>query len=321
MGRAAVDLYANEIGIALEEVSSFSKYVGGCPANIAIGASRLGLRTGMLSAVGDEAMGRFVRATLQREGVDTAYLHTKSDHLTGLVLLGIDPPDRFPLIFYRENCADMALTEDDFDLSLFQTTHSLLITGTHCSKHQSFQMTKRAVALAKEAAAEVILDIDYRPVLWGAAGHGSGEARDTPHQMVSERLSELFSACSLIVGTEEELCVATNRSSAAEAVIALRRASSALIVQKRGREGCVVYPPKGEPIIGHPYPVDVLNVLGAGDAFLSGFLRGYLRRESLERCCQLGNANGALVVTRHGCAPAMGTLHELEEMIADGCYA
>lgn len=313
MGRAAVDLYAEQIGAPLEEVSSFAKYVGGCPANIAIGSSRLGLSTAILSRVGDEAMGRFVRNTFIKEGVEVSHLHTDSKRLTGLVLLGINPPDRFPLIFYRENCADMAIDRGDFSLETFQNAKSLLITGTHCANEKIFEVTKYAAQLAKDAGCKLILDIDYRPVLWGVAGHGQGEERYIAHHVVSERLSQILPICDLIVGTEEELRVAVNSQSLGEALEALRKCSGAVIVQKRGEEGCVVYEKDlKDPTTGSPYPIKVLNVLGAGDAFMSGFLRGFLRNLSMEECCALANANGALVVSRHGCAPAMPFWAELQ---------
>ncbi|NGX43367.1 MAG: 5-dehydro-2-deoxygluconokinase [Chlamydiae bacterium] len=313
MGRAAVDLYAEQIGAPLEDASTFAKYVGGCAANIAIGSSRLGLNVGMLSRVGEEAMGRFVRNTFIREGVDVSYLHTDPNRLTALVLLGIDPPDQFPLIFYREDCADMAISEEDFSLKTFQNTEALLITGTHCSKEQTFAMTKKAAQLVKQANAKLILDIDYRPVLWGVAGHGQGEERYVAHQVFSERLAQLLPLCDLIVGTEEEILAVAHQQNLPEALKYIREHSSATIVQKRGERGCIAYEESlDREITGKPFQIKVLNVLGAGDAFMSGFLRGYLRNLPLEECCGLANANGALVVTRHGCSPAMPYWEEIQ---------
>lgn len=316
MGRAAVDLYSQQIGAPLEEAATLAKYVGGCPANIAIGTARLGLQSGMLTGVGDEAMGRYVRDTLAEEGVDVGAVVTKPDNLTGLVLLGVNPPDHFPLIFYRQDCADMALSEDDFSLETFQRSRALLITGTHCSNKRIFSVTQRAVALACEAGTEVIVDIDYRPVLWGAVGHGGGEERDIGHAAVARRMSLLLPHCSVVVGTEEELRVAAGEETVSSALESIRNQTSAIIVQKRGEQGCVCYSGEASaPITGEAFAVDVLNVLGAGDAFMSGFLRGYLDGMGLEDCCRLANANGALVVTRHGCAPAMPYWSELQHFM------
>lgn len=312
MGRAAVDLYAQQRFCSLEEVDSFAKYVGGCPANIAIGSSRLGLKTGILSRVGDEAMGRFVRKTMENEGVDVSTLRTDRSRLTGLVLLGINPPDHFPLIFYRENCADMAIETTDFDLETMKRTRALLVTGTHCSQEHSYQVTLHAVQLAQQADTQLILELDYRPVLWGVTGHGSGESRYAAHPLVAERLAALFPYSSLIVGTDEELLIATNQKNVDQAIEVLQAKSSAIIIRKRGHLGSEAYLPNSQiPVTSVPYKIKVLNVLGAGDAFISGFLRGYLRDMPIEKCLQLGNANGAMVVSRHGCSPAMPYWEEL----------
>ncbi len=312
LGRAAVDLYAEQIGTTLEKASSFAKYVGGCPANIAIGTSRLSLKSAMLTSVGNEAMGRYVVETLREENVITDYITTK-EKLTGLAILGIDPPDHFPLLFYRQECADMAFSKEDLNPESFERARALLISGTHLSTSSTYEMTKHAIALAKENSCKVIFDLDYRPVLWGATGHGDGEDRKSASSFVAERMIPLFQSCDLIVGTEEELSVATNKKGASEALQLIRKHSEALVVRKRGEEGAICYPSDySNPIVGKPYPIEVLNVLGAGDAFLSGFLYGYLSEFSLEECCLLANANGALVVTRHGCSPAMPYLKELE---------
>lgn len=310
MGRAAVDLYSEQLGASLENTSSFSKYVGGCPANIAIGSSRLGLKTAMLSRVGNEAMGRFVRDTFIKESVDVSLLQTDPDRLTGLVLLGVDPPDRFPLIFYREQCADMAINPIGFDEEVFGNAKALLISGTHCSTEEMFSVTKEAVAMAKRKSCEVIFDLDYRPVLWGATGHDGGEERYVPKSLVAERYGELLPDCHVVVGTEEELLAAGGMEK-------VRAQTDGLIVQKRGERGCVAYPESlADPVEGRPVPVEVMNVLGAGDAFMSGFLRGYLKGFSLAESLTLANANGALVVTRHGCAPAMPYWKELRAFMS-----
>ncbi len=131
LGRGAVDLYAEQLGARLEDVASFAKYIGGCAANIAVGTARQGLKSSMLLRVGDDHMGRFVRETLAREGVETGHVSTDPSRLTALVLLGIKDRDTFPLIFYRENCADMALAEGDFDAGFIGSAKALLVTGTH----------------------------------------------------------------------------------------------------------------------------------------------------------------------------------------------
>ena len=205
----------------------------------------------------------------------------------------------------------MAIDESDFSSGMFKQTKALLVTGTHCSNQRIFEVTKKAVTLAKKENCKVILDIDYRPVLWGVAGHGQGEERYVSHKVASDRLSEIFELCDLIVGTEEEILVAANTDKLDDALTCLRDQTSALLVQKRGDKGCIAYH-HNTTITSKPYPVNILNVLGAGDAFMSGFLRGWLKDLPLEECCKLANANGALVVTRHGCAPAIPYWEELQ---------
>lgn len=317
MGRAAVDLYADQIGADLENVTTFSKYLGGCPANVAVGTSRLGLQTAMLTRVGHEAMGRFVKGTLKDEGVDVSMVLEDPDRLTGLVLLGVNPPDNFPLIFYRENCADTAIEEDDFSVESFERARALLVTGTHFSTEELFKTSCKAVELAKSVDTKIILDIDFRPVLWGLTGHGDGESRYVEANIVTERLKTIFDKCDLIVGTDEELKIASGLREVDGAIEYLKEQSSGLIVRKKGQEGCEVhasYSP--EAILGEGFQVPVFNVLGAGDAFLSGFLRGWLAGQPLSTCCTWGNACGALVVSRHGCSAAIPFWLELQEFLA-----
>ena len=316
MGRVAVDLYAEQIHSPLEDAQSFRKYLGGCAGNISVGTSRLGLRSAMFSCTGTDAMGTFLRQQLQREGVDTTLLRGTSEHLTALVLLGVSPPDRFPLIFYRENCADMQLKPEDADPNFLRQAKALLITGTGLSTPSMREATREAVRVAKNEGCAVILDIDYRPVLWGLTAAGDGESRFVASATVTRELLPLLAELDLIIGTEEEVMIAGGSETLAEALQVIRESSHATVVLKRGEKGCEVYEPGSEQSrTARPFPIKVLNVLGAGDAFASGFLRGWLRGEELETCALWGNANGALTVTRHGCAPAMASFAELQYLI------
>src|SRR5882724_6423934 len=149
IGRVSVDLYGQQAGGRLEDMASFAKYVGGCPANIAVGAARLGLRSALISRVGDEHMGRYVREQLAREGVETKALVTDPGRLTALVILGIRDRETFPLIFYRENCADMALTEADIDEGFIASARALVVTGTHFSTATVAAASRYAMSLAR----------------------------------------------------------------------------------------------------------------------------------------------------------------------------
>jgi 5-dehydro-2-deoxygluconokinase len=323
MGRAAVDLYGDQIGGRLEDMLTFTKYLGGSPANAAVGVARLGLKPAMLTRVGDEHNGRFVRETLAAEGVDVGHVLTDPKRLTALVFLGILDRDTFPLVFYRDNCADMAIGEDDFDADFIASASALLLSGTHLSQPMTYESCRKAMSLAKAAGTKVVLDIDYRPVLWGLTRPGMGEQRFVPSDDVSARLQTVIGQCDLVVGTEEEIHIAGGSTDTLAALRRLRELTAATLVVKRGPMGCIVFDAAIPDAIekglqGPGFPVDVYNVLGAGDAFMAGFLRGWIVNEPLLRCCAYANACGALVVSRHGCAPAMASWEELQYFLQHG---
>ena len=243
IGRCSVDLYGEQVGGRLEDMGSFAKYVGGCPTNIAIGTARLGLRSAVITRVGDEHMGRFIREELAREGVETRGVVTDPDRLTALVILGIRDKHTFPLIFYRENCADAALCEADIDEALIAASGAVLVSGTHFAKPNLDAASRKAMRLAREGGSKVILDIDYRPVLWGLTGHGLGEERFVASDTVTAHLQTIATDCDLIVGTEEEIAIAGGTSDTLAACRRLRElAPGAVIVVKRGPMGCVCFP-------------------------------------------------------------------------------
>ena len=317
LGRLGVDLYAQQVGARLEDVSSFAKYLGGSSANIAFGTARLGLKSAMLSRVGDDHMGRFLLESLVREGCDVSGVKVDPERLTALVLLGLKDRETFPLVFYRENCADMALRSEDVSEALIASSKALLITGTHFSTDQVFKASSQALDYAERHNVKRILDIDYRPVLWGLAGKSDGETRFVADQKVSQHVQRILPRFDLIVGTEEEFLMAGGSSDLLSALRTVRGLTAATLVVKLGPQGCTVIhgviPARLED--GAIYPgvrVEVLNVLGAGDAFMSGYLKGWLNDASDARCCQLANASGGLVVSRHACAPAMPTPAELD---------
>ncbi|MFL1906234.1 bifunctional 5-dehydro-2-deoxygluconokinase/5-dehydro-2-deoxyphosphogluconate aldolase [Plesiomonas shigelloides] len=321
MGRVAVDLYGRQIGSRLEDMGSFAKYLGGSSGNVAFGTARLGLRSSMLARVGDEHMGRFLREELNRAGCDTSHLITDHEHLTALVLLGIKDQETFPLIFYRENCADMAITRADVDENYIASARCLAITGTHLSHPKTRDAVLTALHYARRHGVQTAIDLDYRPVLWGLTSLGDGETRFIADEQVTAQLQEVLGLFDLIVGTEEEFHIAGGSTDTIAALRKVRELTGAVLVCKRGPLGCSVFTDAipmtlDEGITVQGVRVAVLNVLGAGDAFMSGLLRGYLRGESWEQACAYANACGALVVSRHGCAPAMPTAEELDDYLS-----
>jgi 5-dehydro-2-deoxygluconokinase len=323
IGRAGVDLYGAQVGGRLEDMGGFRKYIGGSPTNIACGTARLGLKSGLITRVGDEHMGRFIREQLQREGVDVRGVVTDPDRLTALVILGIRDQEQFPLIFYRENCADMALCEADIDEGLIADTRSVLATGTHLSHPRTEAAVLKALQLARKHGARTALDIDYRPNLWGVAGHGDGESRFVESAKVTAKLQQSLHFFDLIVGTEEEFHIAGGSTDTIAALRAVRAVSGAVLVCKRGAAGAVAFEGAipdslDEGQTGPGFPIEVFNVLGAGDGFFSGLMKGWLDGESWPRALEYANACGAFAVSRHGCTPAYPSLAELQFFLKRG---
>jgi 5-dehydro-2-deoxygluconokinase len=323
IGRAGVDLYGAQVGGRLEDMGSFEKYIGGSPTNIACGSARLGLKTGLISRVGNEHMGRFILEQLKREGVSTEGVKTDPERLTALVILGIRDDTQFPLIFYRENCADMALCEDDIDEAFIASARAVVVTGTHLSNSKTEAAVLKALTLARMHGLRTALDVDYRPNLWGVAGHGDGESRFVESEKVTAKLKATLHLFDLIVGTEEEFHIAGGSTDTLEALRAVRTVSNATLVCKRGPMGATAFEgeipdslDKGQA--GQGFPIEVFNVLGAGDGFFSGLLRGWMTGEDWPTSLKFANACGAFAVSRHGCTPAYPTFEELQFFLKRG---
>jgi 5-dehydro-2-deoxygluconokinase len=318
LGRLAVDLYAQQFGARLEDVASFAKYLGGSSANIAFGAARLGLKAAMISRVGDEQMGRFLVETLQREGCDTSMVQVDPERLTGLVLLGLKDRDTFPLLFVRENCADMAIEASKIDEAFIADCRALLITGTHLSQPTVRAASTAALDHAARHGVVRVLDIDYRPVLWGLTRRGEGANRYVPDAKVTASLQAMLPRFDLLIGTEEEFLIAGGvQGDLLASLRRVREVTPAALVVKLGAKGCCfvdgAVPARLEDAptaVGER--IEVFNVLGAGDAFAAGLMTGLLRGQGFVEAAKIANACGAIVVSRHACAPAMPTPAELE---------
>ncbi len=322
LGRFAVDFYAQQFGARLEDVASFAKYLGGTSANTAFGCARLGLKAAMAARVGDDAMGTFLLETMEKVGCDVSRVSRDPQRLTAAVVLGIKDKDTFPLIFYRENCADMAVTDDDVAEDFIAQAKALAISGTHFSTPHVHRVSTLACERARRNDVRTMLDIDYRPVLWGLTGRGDGATRFIPDAGVTAHLQRILPLFDLVIGTIEEFNIAGGSTDIIASLRAVRAVTPATLVVKRGPLGCAVIDGAipgslDEAFNGRGVAVEVLNVLGAGDAFNAGFLSGWLRGEDYDACARYANACGALVVSRHGCAPAMPTRVELDHYIAN----
>ena len=319
MGRSSIDLYSQDIGKPFVDISGFAAYVGGCPTNIAVGVRRLGLQTGLFTAVGTDPVGDFILRFLEKTGVNTSLVVRKSDRRTSAVLLGIEPPDHFPLVFYRDGCADIALDIDDVSRAPLADTRAFLLTGTGLSAEPSRSATMLAAERAREAGATVFLDVDFRADQW----HDS--------RAFGVVLRSVLPLIDVVIGTEEELIalggassVVIHGSQISSPVVEgdltgtlqkVLKSGPGAIALKRGKAGATIFLRSGEVVDAAPFPVEVTNVLGAGDAFASGLLYGRLNGWDWHRAARLGNAVGAIVVTRPGCADFMPTMEEVLDFV------
>lgn len=322
MGRSSIDLYSNDIGAAFPDITSFGAFVGGCPTNVSVGTRRLGLQSALLTGLGDDPVADFILKFLRNEGVETRYSPRKKGFRTSAVVLGIEPPDKFPLVYYRQGCADIEITIDDVLAAPVATSRALFVSGTGLSKEPSRSATFLAAELSKAAGNTVMLDIDFRADQW----------HDTRAFGVVVR--SLLPKVDIVIGTQDEVKAAalTDTSQVSiehsqvsdpnvkgdldAAIQTILRGGPKALVMKRGIEGANVYLSTGEVIHALPYPVEVLNILGAGDAFASGFIYGYLKGWKWEKAARMGNATGAIVVTRQGCANFMPYEQEALDFIA-----
>lgn len=316
-GRSSIDLYSNDVGADFVDITSFGAFAGGSPLNIATGCRRLGMKTAVLTGMGEDKVGDFLMRFLEKEGVETRFIPRIAGARTSAVVLGIEPPDRFPLVYYRDNCADTQITIDHVlkaDVSRFRL---LEISGTALNREPSRSAAFFAVEVAAANEVPVLLDLDFRSDQW----------HDARAFGVTTRA--LLPRVDIAVGTEEEI-LATMLTDPDQITIRHQQISApeirgdldasikgilnlgvtALIV-KRGSAGASYHLPDGTAAEVPGFPVDIVNILGAGDAFASGFIYGHLQGWDWHKCCRMGNACGAIVVTRHGCANFMPYADEL----------
>ena len=321
MGRSSVDLYSNDIGAPFVDIDSFAAYVGGSPTNISVGGKRLGLKTALLTAIGDDPVGDFIMHFLNNEGVETRFIPRKAEHRTSAVVLGIEPPDKFPLVYYRDNCADINLTIDDVLAAPISDCKVFQFAGTNLSLEPSRSATMFAAEQARLAGAKVVFDVDFRPDQWHDVRAFGVVARAT------------LPLVDVVIGTEDEINAALlsdvaqmnlTHSQISDTKVAgdtrggiefMLTLGPEVVVEKIGPEGARVHLKSGEIIDAPGFPVEITNILGAGDAFGGGFLYGLVNGWSWYKSARLGNACGAIVVTEHGCANFMPTMAEVEAFV------
>lgn len=325
MGRSSIDLYSNDIGVAFPDIRSFAAYVGGSPTNMSVGARRLGLRSALLTGIGDDPVGEFILRFLEREGVVTDHIALKPGKRTSAVILGIEPPDRFPLVFYRDNCADDALSIDDVLAAPIVQSRVFQFAGTNLSREPSRSATLCAAEIAHGAGVDVILDIDFRPSQWddprafGVAIRSALRLVDVVIGTEDEIKATVLSDATQVAVTHSQVSDARVGGDTAAAIAALLALGPRAVVEKTGAQGARVHLGGAEGVSevheAPGFPVQVKNILGAGDAFGAGFIYGYVKNWGWQKSARLGNACGAIVVTEHGCANFMPTLEEVMAFI------
>lgn len=322
LGRCSLDLYSLDVGAEFADITRFGAYLGGSPLNVAVGAARLGVRAALLTAVGEDQAGDFVLTNLAREGVDTRFIGRKAGRRTPAVLLAVQPPDRFPITFYREGAADIELSIADLAQVPLEQARALVLSGSTLARDPSRAATLSAARRARQAGVTVYLDLDFRADQW-------------PEPLAyGLSIRALLRDVDVLLGTEEEINAAQLRRGSdvvvrhgmltapevagdTEANTAALLDEVAVLVRKEGARGCTVFQ-RGEPPLQVPgFPVEVVSVLGAGDAFAGGLVAGRLRGLSWPEAARLGNACGALVVREIGCSPFAPNWPEAQAFLAE----
>ncbi len=321
MGRSSIDLYSNDIGAPFPEIESFAAYVGGSPTNISVGGKRLGIKTALLTAIGDDPVGDFILSFLRNEGVETRFIPRKPAHRTSAAVLGIEPPDKFPLVFYRDNCADINLSIDDALAAPLTDCRVFQFAGTNLSREPSRSATMLAAELARAAGAAVVFDVDFRPDQWhdvrafGVVARSVLPLVDVVIGTEDELNAAMLSDASQMELTHSQVSDAKVEGDTLGAIATMLGLGPEAVVEKIGPEGARIH--AGGEIIDAPgFPVEVTNILGAGDAFGAGFIYGLVNGWGWRKAARLGNACGAIVVTAHGCANFMPTMPEVEAFVA-----
>ncbi|MBM4341477.1 MAG: 5-dehydro-2-deoxygluconokinase [Deltaproteobacteria bacterium] len=323
MGRSCMDLYSNDVGAEFIHIKSFAAYVGGSPTNMSVGCRRLGLKAALLTAFGKDPVGDFVTHFLNRERVDIRFSPRKTGRHTSLVIMGIEPPDRFPIVFYRDNCADVALEIGDVLAAPIHDSLVFEFAGTNLSGEPSRSATLYAAELARKAGNTVVLDLDFRPDQWydprayGAAMRSILHSVDIVLGTEDEINAALLSEPDSVRVTHSQITDARVSGNTADHVKTILDRGPRIVVEKRGKYGCRIHKRDNPPEDVEGFPVTVQNILGAGDAFGAGFLYGYVKGWDLRKSARLGNACGAIVVTRHGCSISMPTLEEVMNFVSE----
>ncbi len=310
MGRLCIDLNANEIHRPMEETISFTKYVGGSPANITIAAVKLGLNTGFIGRVSDDSFGRFIVQSLNAWQVDTSQIVIdRSQSVTGLAFTEIKSPTECSILMYRDNVADLKLEPNDVNEQFIKQAKAILLSGTALSKSPSREAVFRALEWARKHGTIVIFDIDYRPYSWNSRDEVSTYCR-----LVAEKSD-------IILGGREEFELLDSDAALVKQMDDRTLANcrfnhdTKLIVVKHGDQGSIAFTKEGVTCQVGIYPAQVVKTFGAGDSFAGAFIFSLMQGYDLELCLHYGSAAASIVVSSHSCSDAMPTVEQIRAVI------
>jgi 5-dehydro-2-deoxygluconokinase len=302
IGRVGVDIYPLQIGVGLEDVTSFGKFLGGSATNVAVAAAKYGLKSAVITRTGNDPFGKYIHKELVRLGVSDEFVSSVEGLPTPVVFCEIFPPDDFPLYFYREPKApDLVINQNELDLDAI--LHSKIYWSTVTGLSQEPSRTAHHIAWdARGRKQHTILDLDYRPMFWSSP------------ELATEQVARALSKVTIAIGNKEECQVAVGETEPMRAADALLERGLELAVVKQGPKG-VLAKTRTETVEVPPYFVDVINGLGAGDSFGGAFCYGLLQEWPLERILKFANVAGAIVASRLECSTAMPTFEEVEEIL------
>lgn len=322
MGRIGVDIYPLQTGVPLARVETFAKFLGGSPSNVAVAAARLGRRTAVITRTGRDGFGDYLHQALEEFGVDDRWVGAVVEYPTPVTFCEIFPPDHFPLYFYRQPKApDLEIHPEELDLEAVRSARVFWMTGTGLCAEPSRTATLTALRARSAAAATApdapgapratVFDLDWRPMFWGDGKGGDDEAARAHYR-------EALAHATVAVGNLDECEIATGEREPHAAALALLAAGPELAVVKQGPDGVLAARRDGTVAEIPPLPVDVVNGLGAGDAFGGALCHGLLAGWDTEHVMRYANAAGAIVASRLACSSAMPFPHEVEQALADG---
>lgn len=309
IGRLCIDLNANEINRPMEDTMTFTKYVGGSPANIAIGMSRLGLKTAFVGKIADDQMGRFIHRYLENNGIDTSNVVTDdTGAVTGLAFTEIKSPTDCSILMYRDNVADLKLRAGEVREQLIADSRVLLISGTALAQSPSRESVFQALAYAKRHGVVIVFDLDYRPYTWT-----SPEETAVYYNLAAEK-------CDILLGTREEfdMMEAFDHNPDRSDQVTARKwfdFSAKIVVIKHGKQGSIAYTREGQSHRADSYPARVVKTFGAGDSYAAGFLYGLMQGWTIEQSMSYGSAAACIVISSHSCSDAMPTVEQVNDYI------